>query len=306
MVLKKIFGKYAISIVYLHKNTKYLNFIVFSMSTNKNEKGGSPLKSMFAAIVIPVCLLVSILVYKFVLGAPSNFKGGNPENMPLPGSYLGMMYKGGFIVPILMCLVLLVIVFTIERMITINRATGKGRIENFVRKIRTHLNSGNIDAAIKECDIQKGSVANVVRAGLEKYKAMEQEHEIELEQKTLAIQKEIEEATTLEMPALEKNLPVLATIASVATLIGLLGTVLGMIRSFAAMGESGASAADALAIGISEALINTATGITASALAIIFYNYFTGRIDKLTYSIDESGFSIVQTFAASHSNKQSA
>lgn len=276
------------------------------MSTNKNQKGGSPLKSMFAAIVIPVCLIVSILVYKFVLGAPSNFKGNNPENLPLPGNYLGMMYKGGFVVPILMSLVLLVIVFTIERMITIGRATGKGRIENFVRKIRTHLNSGDIDAAIKECDVQKGSVANVVRAGLEKYKAMEQEHEMEIEQKTLAIQKEIEEATTLEMPALEKNLPVLATIASVATLIGLLGTVLGMIRAFAAMGESGASAADALAVGISEALINTATGITASALAIIFYNYFTGRIDKLTYSIDESGFSIVQTFAASHSNKQTA
>ncbi|MCS7028907.1 MAG: MotA/TolQ/ExbB proton channel family protein [Bacteroidia bacterium] len=277
------------------------------MSTNKKEKKeSSPLKSKFAAIVIPVCLIVSILTYKYVLGAPSNFKGGNPENMPLPGNYLGMMYKGGFIVPILMCLVLLVIVFSIERMITINRATGKGRLENFVRKIRAHLNAGNIDAAIRECDLQKGSVANVVRAGLEKYKAMEKEPEMELEQKTLAIQKEIEEATTLEMPALEKNLPILATIASISTLIGLLGTVLGMIRAFAALGESGASAADALAVGISEALINTATGITASALAIIFYNYFTGRIDKLTYSIDESGFSIVQSFAASHSSKQSA
>lgn len=274
------------------------------MSTTKSEKSASPLKGMFAAIVIPVALLVSILIYKFVLGSGSNFKNGNSDNLPLPGNYLGMMYKGGILVPVLLSLVLIVIIFTIERYITISRATGKGRVDVFVQKIRTHLRANNIDAAMRECDTQKGSVASVVRVGLEKYREMQNERELELDQKTVAIQKEIEEATTLELPALEKNLSILATISSVATLLGLLGTVLGMIRAFASMGESGASAADSLAVGISEALINTATGISASAIAIIFYNYFTGRIDKLTYSIDESGFSIVQNFAASQKQTQ--
>ena len=56
----------------------------------------------------------------------------------------------------------------------------------------------------------------------------------------------------------------------------------------------------ALSQGISEALINTAFGILTGALAVISYNYYTNKIDKLTYSLDEVGFSIVQTFAATH------
>jgi len=97
---------------------------------------------------------------------------------------------------------------------------------------------------------------------------------------------------------LEKNLVIIATMASVSTLIALLGTVLGMIRAFSALGAAGAPDSTALANGISEALINTALGIANSAVAIIMYNVFTTKIDKITYTIDEAGFSIVQTFAS--------
>ena len=83
-------------------------------------------------------------------------------------------------------------------------------------------------------------------------------------------------------------------------MMGLLGTVLGMVRSFAAMANAGAPDSVALSTGISEALINTAFGIGTGALAVVMYNYFTTKIDKLTYSIDEAGYSIVQTFAAKH------
>ncbi|HRG28968.1 MAG TPA: MotA/TolQ/ExbB proton channel family protein, partial [Chitinophagales bacterium] len=102
----------------------------------------------------------------------------------------------------------------------------------------------------------------------------------------------------LEMPALEKHLPILATIASIGTLIALLGTVLGMIRAFSALATEGTPDPTALSAGISEALVNTAIGIGTSAFAIIFYNIFTGMIDKLTYGIDEVGFTITQTFSA--------
>jgi biopolymer transport protein ExbB len=97
---------------------------------------------------------------------------------------------------------------------------------------------------------------------------------------------------------LEKNLPILSTIASVGTLVALLGTVLGMIRAFKALGNSGQPDTAALSTGISEALINTALGIGTSAIAIIFYNIFTSRIDGMKYNISEAGFSIAQTFAA--------
>ena len=69
-------------------------------------------------------------------------------------------------------------------------------------------------------------------------------------------------------------------------LMGLLGTVIGMIRSFAALSAGGTDSM-ALSQGISEALINTAFGILTGALAVISYNYYTNKIDKLTYSLDE-------------------
>ena len=129
---------------------------------------------------------------------------------------------------------------------------------------------------------------------------MEKNTSLPKEQKLLAIQKELEEATALEMPMMQQNLPIIATITTLGTLMGLLGTVCGMIRAFAALSAGGGADSMALSQGISEALINTAFGILTGALAVISYNYFTNKIDKLTYGLDEVGFSIVQTFAATH------
>lgn len=234
------------------------------------------------------------------MGDPSHFVDNNPENQPLPGDYFGMVYKAGLVVPVLLSLFLMVWVFSVERFIVIGRASGKGNVGNFVRRVQSLIAGGNIDSAVSECDKQKGSVANVIKAGLLKYKDVSANPNLDTDQATVAIQKEIEEATALEMPMLEKNLTVIATLVSIGTLTGLLGTVTGMIRAFAALATGGQPDSAALANGISEALINTATGIATSTIAIIFYNIFTSKIDTLTYSIDEAGFSIVQTYAANH------
>ena len=266
--------------------------------TEKKEGSGS---SIFASLAIVICILVGILLWKFVAGDPSNFEGGDAENgHPLPGNYFGMVYKGGYVVPVLVGLFLMVIVFSIERYFVISKASGTGNVDTFVKKIQGLLGSDNLDTAISECDKQKGSVANVIKSGLKKYKEMEADTKMNTEQKCLAIQKDIEEATALEMPMLEQNLTVIATLVSIGTLMGLLGTVTGMIKAFAALSTAGSPDQAALANGISEALINTATGISTSALAIVMYNIFTSKIDKLTYSIDEAGFSIVQTYASTH------
>ena len=157
-----------------------------------------------------------------------------------------------------------------------------------------------MERAQELCDKQRGSVANVVGTVLGKYREMEKNNELTKEQKILAIQKELKEATALELPMMQQNLPIIATITTLGTLMGLLGTVIGMIRSFAALSAGGGTDSVALSTGISEALINTAFGILTGALAVISYNYYTNKIDKLTYSLDEVGFSIVQTFAATH------
>ncbi len=267
-------------------------------TTAKKESGNSG--NLFASLAIIICFIIGFVVYKFVMGNPANFIENNPENQPLPGNYLGMVYHAGFVVPVLIGLFLMVWVFAIERFIVINRAAGTGNVGLFVRKIQSLINGGNIDSAISECDKQKGSVANVVKAGLLKYKDVSANTGLDAEKSVVAIQKEIEETTSLEMPMLEKNMNVLATLVSIGTLTGLLGTVTGMIKAFSALATGGTPDSAKLANGISEALINTATGIATSTFAIILYNILTAKIDNLTYSIDEAGFSIVQTYAANH------
>ncbi|GGH31060.1 MotA/TolQ/ExbB proton channel family protein [Sphingobacterium alkalisoli] len=264
----------------------------------KQESGNS--SNVFASLSIIICFILGYLVWKFVMGDASNFIDDNPENQPKPGNYLGMVYHAGVVVPILIGLFLMVWVFSIERFIVIGKASGTGNVGNFVRKIQGFLKTQNIDAAVAECDKQKGSVANVIKAGLLKYKDVEANPGLDAEKSALAIQKEIEETTALEMPMLEKNLNVIATLVSIGTLTGLLGTVTGMIKAFSALATGGAPDSAKLANGISEALINTATGIATSTFAIVMYNILTAKIDKLTYSIDEAGFSIVQTYAANH------
>ena len=267
-------------------------------SPAQQESGNS--SNVFASLAIIICFVIGIIVYKFVMGSPSNFVDNNPENQPLPGNYFGMVYHAGLVVPILLGLFLMVWVFSIERYIVIGRASGTGNVGNFVRKVQSLINGGNVDTAIAECDKQKGSVANVVKAGLLKYKDLTANAPIDSEKSVIPIYKEIEETTALEMPMLEKNMNVIATLVSIGTLVGLLGTVTGMIKAFSALATGGTPDSAKLANGISEALINTATGIGTSTFAIVLYNMLTAKIDKLTYSIDEAGFSIVQSYAANH------
>lgn len=262
-------------------------------------------KSNIISWIAPVgCILVGFIIWRFILGDAANFDnpdkaGGFWPNHKGPKGGLVKMYEGGIVVPILIACFLTVVVFTIERLLTISKATGNGNIAEFIRKVQYHLANKNVDQAISECDRQKGSVGNVMKAGLRKYKEMITNTELNTEQKVLNIQKEVEEATSLELPMLEKNLVFLSTMASVATLLGLFGTVLGMIKSFSALGKEGGGAAAAeLSQGISEALYNTALGIGTSAIAIIMYNIFTTKIDSITYGIDESGFTLTQSFAS--------
>jgi biopolymer transport protein ExbB len=252
-----------------------------------------------------LCIIAGFVIWRFGLGNPNNFNapdaaGGFWPGHKGPKTALAKMYEGGIIVPVLIGCLLTMLTFVVERFLTIAKAGGSGSNADFVRKVQYHLANKNVDQAIAECDKQKGSVGNVMRAGLHRYKEMISNNELTTDQKVLAIQKEVEEATSLELPMLEKNLVFLSTIASVATLLGLLGTVVGMIKSFSALGSDagGGGAANELSQGISEALYNTALGIGTSAFAIIFYNMFTTKIDGITYGIDESGFTLTQSFAS--------
>jgi len=273
--------------------------------SNKDSKGNSA-AALFAGLTIVIAIIIAEIVYYTLFGNENNFSDGAARHKPVVLTvsaikyYFGTIYLGGFIVPILIAVFLTVIAISVERFITLSKAGGRGNTGTFVRKIKSLLASQQIDEAIAECDKQRGSLANVVRAGLTKFKFVQSDTTLDKEQKHAAIQKELEEATSLELPMLSKNLVIISTCASSGTLIGLIGTVFGMIRAFGALANAGAPDTTALATGISEALINTAIGIISSAMAIIFYNYFSNKIDTMTYSMDEASFTIVQEFSASN------
>jgi biopolymer transport protein ExbB len=250
-------------------------------------------QSIFLTTVIVVTAVVAIAIYMFVLGNPANFKNG--ELRTVPDNLLGTVYTGGIIVPILIGLTLMNLTLVFERMFSLRKANGKRSITTFLKSIQGHLMSNRIDDAIKECDAQRGSAANIIRTGLERYKAVAGEKGFDAQKKMAETQRAIEEATSLETPLLERNLIALSTIASIATMFGLLGTVIGMIRAFTALAKAG-GAPDAiqLSIGISEALINTALGLLAAIIGIVAYNFFVTKVDNFTYMIDEASYNVVQ------------
>ena len=285
-----------------------------NVSNNEEQVVAKKLGGLNPALVIPILIAIGIAIYLFVLGNPGNFKAdprleglssvgfSDLETKELhPDGFMGIIYMGGPIVPILISFMIIVIVFSIERALVLRKASGKGNVDNFVSNVRRLLDQNKVDEAIEECDRQEGSVGNVVKEGLTTYKALSHDTTMNKEQKMVALNKSIEEATTLEMPMLEKNMMILSTLGTVATLVALLGTVIGMIKAFSALGAGGGTPdSAALSIGISEALVNTALGIGTSAVAIILYNYFTSKIDGLTFKIDEIAMSIQQSFAEFH------
>ncbi|PWA05727.1 MotA/TolQ/ExbB proton channel family protein [Flavobacterium laiguense] len=249
---------------------------------------------MVSGIIIVACIFVGWLIWSQVMGDAANFEGGDSEKGH-PLNTLGMVFKGGFIVPVLLGMLLMVVVFSIERFIVIAKAAGKANLDKFMKTVQASIKTGDIDGAIATCDKQQGSVANAIKAALVKYQDVKKEG-FNSEEASEVIHKEIEEVTSLEMPMLEKNMTIISSLVSLGTLGGLLGTVSGMIKAFGALASAGTPDQAALATGISEALINTATGISTSVLAIIAYNFFTSKIDDLTYSIDEAGTTIVNTY----------
>lgn len=222
----------------------------------------------------------------------------------LVGENIGHQLKqAGWLVPALIMLLILQISFVIERLLSLRKAQGKGSMPEFLNNVRKRLHAGDVPGALQLCAQQRGSAANVMRAGLERYSLLKNEGAPK-DKIVAETQAAIQEASGLETPLLERNLIALSTIASISTMVGLLGTVMGMIRSFAALGTSGAVDASKLAIGISEALINTAGGLFVAIIGIVMYNVFVTRVDSFNYMMDEASYEVLQLLAASAADKR--
>jgi biopolymer transport protein ExbB len=249
-------------------------------------------QSVFLGVAILATAVVAFAIHFLILGSPDNFANGEVRTMPK--NLLGTIYTGGWIVPVLITLTLLDLTLVFERTFSLRKANGRQSITIFLKAVQNHLMNGRIDEAMKVCDGQRGSAASIIRTGLERYKTVALDKKLDSEKKMAETQRAIEEATSLEVPLLERNLIALSTIASIATMFGLLGTVIGMIRAFTALSRAGAPDAIQLSIGISEALINTALGLLGAIIGIVAYNFFVTKVDNFTYMIDEASYNVVQ------------
>jgi biopolymer transport protein ExbB len=175
------------------------------MSNKKKTSGG--FSSLMSVLAIVISLVAGVIIFKFIFGDPANFVEGDPNGEPLEGNILGVIYKGGVIVPFLLAVNIIVIIFAVERFVTLSKARGKGRIDAFVAKMKTLLEAKQVNEAIEACGKQGGSLGNVVLAGLEKYTTIVDDTSMNKEQKVESLKKELEEATALELPILYLNLP---------------------------------------------------------------------------------------------------
>lgn len=255
---------------------------------------GYALFRSFNSFIVFLWLGIADLIWGLFMGAPGNFKDGFMRHDPL--NTLGTIHTGGPLVAALLGMLFIAITYVVERYLVISKARGSGDLHAFMKNVQNQLDSNNVQAAIDACAVQKGSLSNIVRSGLERYAQVEKDPNFDAEKKIAEVQRSIDEAMNLETPLLEKNLVILSTVASVATMVGLLGTTVGMIRAFAALGASGgAVSAQALSIGISEALYNTAFGLGAAIISILSFNFFTTKVDNFVYMIDEAVLTVMET-----------
>ncbi|MCJ7508367.1 MAG: MotA/TolQ/ExbB proton channel family protein, partial [candidate division Zixibacteria bacterium] len=181
-------------------------------------------QTVFIIIVLVVAIVLGFGVWAFLL--PSYLREGGP------------------LVALLIALLVMLLSFIIERLLTLHKARGTSSVQSFFRDVISKLQKGDFDGAVGACDKQRGSVANVLRSGIERYKqALSTEQNVD--KRLSETQRAIEEANALEVPLLERNLIALSTIASIATMVGLLGTTIGMIRAFAATGHKEGGVIDA-------------------------------------------------------------
>ena len=271
------------------------------VNPKKKSSGFQGVKNAF--FIILVCFVLAVLFFKYILGAPEHFVNGDPTQPVKDGNLMGPVYKGGVVVPVIITLLFSVIALSIERFFALRTAFGKSSLGKFVINVKQAITAGDMAKAQQLCDKQQGSVANVVGASIAAYNEMENTPNLKRAQKVAKIQQAHEEATQLEMPTLQMNMPIVATIVTLGTLTALFGTVVGMIRSFAALASGGGGDSLQLSEGISEALVNTASGILTSWVAVVSYNYYSNKIDKLTYALDEVGYTIAKTYEANHADE---
>lgn len=195
-----------------------------------------------------------------------------------------IIQKGGPVMyPIILCSIV-AFAIVIERLYHLYKARIDTR--DFMNNIEITIKRNRIAEAIKICDNTPGPIAHIVKAGVMKHDRARQE-----------IRESIEDAGHQEVPRLEKNISLLATIAHISPLLGLLGTVTGMVRAFQIIQEKSASfnpvSPGDLAGGIWEALLTTVAGLIVAIPTVVAYNYLVNRVEEFVLEMERSTTDVI-------------
>ena len=200
-----------------------------------------------------------------------------------------MIQKGGPMMYLIILSSVLAFGVVIERIYNLNKA----RIDanKFMDEILNVLKRNKIIEAIEMCNKTPGPIAHIVKAGILKHDRSRPE-----------IKESVEEAAQLEIPRLEKHIPILATIAHIAPLLGLLGTVTGMVKAFQVIQQKAQAMVPVnpgdLAGGIWEALLATLAGLAVAIPTYVAYNYLVSQVDSLIYDMEKSATDLVNLLSS--------
>lgn len=192
-----------------------------------------------------------------------------------------LLKAGGFLIwPILLCSVISLAII-LERFLALK--TGNVAPPEMLERITKMLKKGDLEERTIT-EIEEGSpLGKVLAAGLRNPN-----------QHRVVIKESIEEAGRHVVHELERHLQTLGTIANITPLLGLLGTVIGMIKVFSAITTFGVGDPQALAEGISEALVTTAAGLSVGIPSLMFYRYFKGRVNALTVDMEQQALKFMK------------
>jgi biopolymer transport protein ExbB len=202
---------------------------------------------------------------------------------------LEIFEKGGFLMyPIFICSLIAVTIF-FERMFYLKSV--KTKSNRFVLRVKNLVKKGSIELAISACRKSPTPISKIMLAGLMKFGQGRDE-----------MKEAIEDSANQEIPVLERNLSTLSTIGNITPLLGLLGTVFGMVKAFNVIAVMGVGKPEALAGGISEALLTTAFGLSIAIPTIVVYNYLSHRVDKLIREMEVNCVDLVDLLTYQEAN----
>jgi biopolymer transport protein ExbB len=198
---------------------------------------------------------------------------------------------GPFMWPIL-ALFVFGLMFALERLYSLMMSSINSK--KFFAEVKDTLDSDGVNGAIEICNKTRGPVAEVFHAGLTRsHRGLTE------------VEKAIQNAGTVEMSFLEKNMIWLNLVVTVAPMLGFTGTVAGMVKAFDSIEAANNISPAVVAGGISQALLTTAFGLIVAIIIQLFQNFFVSRIDRLVLDMEENSMQLVDHLYEIESNKKS-